>query len=438
MLPVLVHFTFTSFWSQILLYGLALAVVAYIAYNGWQGAEGTPRAPGEKPAPATTDQRMIRALLYGAIAAGIATFGLRYALPADAFLGGKGEGIPIHTYGVLLATGFLTAASVGARLAQDEWRKLTWVADAQGGGRWVDTEGPRKREAFMDLTFYLLVGGLVGSRVLFVLVNWKDYARDWSQAFSLGGGLVFYGGLIGATLAAWIFARKHDMEFLRLADLAIPTVSLGQCLGRLGCFSAGCCWGDVTAAGTRLAAHFPGAGLAKDIFGRLGGTSSLAYQSQAQDSRYVVEATGQILHQAAPGAVRISEWVASHGTTLPVHPTQIYESIGQLGLFLALMYARRFRRFHGQIFALWLMCYAVLRTTVELFRGDTERGTLNGLLTSLGAKGLAEAVPLEAWYNISTSQFISLCMFTFGATLLYRRIRRGGEAAGVGPTPSPA
>ena len=429
MLPVLVHFTFTSLWSQLLLYGLALAVVAYIAFNGWQGAdEGS-----------TKDQRLFRALLYGAIAAGIATFGLRYALPASApFLGGKGEGIPIHTYGVLLATGFITAASVGARLAQDEWRKLTWVPDAQGGGAWVDTEGPRKREAFMDLTFYLLVGGLLGSRILFVLVNWKDYSRDWSQVFSLGGGLVFYGGLIGATIAAWFFTKIHRMDFLRLADLAIPTVSLGQCLGRLGCFAAGCCWGDVTAAGTRLAAHFPGASLAKDLFGRIGGTSSLAFQSQAQDSRYVVEATGQVLHQAAPGAVRISEWVVQHGTTLPVHPTQIYESLGQLGLFLALMYARRFRRFHGQIFALWLMCYAVLRTSVELFRGDAERGTLNGLLNSLGARGLAQAVPLEAWYNISTSQFISLCMFTFGATLLYRRIRRAGESAGVGPTPSPA
>lgn len=438
MLPVLVHFTFTALWSQILLYGLALAAVAYIAYNGWRNAEGAPPAKGEKPAAPTSGERMNRALLYGAVAAGLAWFGLRYALPASAIPGGRGEGIPVHTYGILLATGFITAASVGARLAQDEWRKLSWVPDAQGGGQWVDTEGPRKREAFMDLTFYLLVGGLVGSRVLFVLVNWKDYARDWTQALSLGGGLVFYGGLIGATLAAWYFARKHDMNFLRLADLAIPTVSLGQCLGRLGCFSAGCCWGDVTAASSRFMAHFPGAGLAKDIFGRLGGTSSLAFQSQAQDHRYVVEATGEILHQAAPGAVRISEWVAQHGTTLPVFPTQIYESVGQLVLFLVLLYARRFRRFHGQIFALWLMCYAVLRTTVELFRGDTERGTLHGLLESMGASRLADSVPLEAWFNISTSQFISLCMFTFGATLLYRRIRQASEAAGVGPTPSPA
>ncbi|QRK11826.1 prolipoprotein diacylglyceryl transferase [Archangium violaceum] len=438
MLPLLVHFTFTALWSQLLLYAVALAAVAYIAYNGWRNAEGTPGARGEKPAAPTSGQRMTRALSYGAFAAALAWFGLRYALPASAIPGGKGEGIPVHTYGVLLATGFITAASVAARLAQEEWRKLTWVPDAQGGGQWVDTEGPRKREAILDLSFYVLVGGLVGSRVLFVLVNWQDYARDWTQVFSLGGGLVFYGGLIGAALAAWYFARKNGMDFLRLADVAIPTVSLGQCLGRLGCFSAGCCWGDVTAAGSRFMAHFPGSGLARDLFGRLGGTSSLAFQSQAQDHRYVVEATGEILHHAAPGAVRISEWVAQHGTTLPVYPTQIYESVGQLVLFLALLYARRFRRFHGQIFALWLMCYAVLRTSVELFRGDVERGTLNGLLRSLGASGLADAVPLEAWYNISTSQFISLCMFTFGATLLYRRIRQASEAPGVGPTPSPA
>ncbi|OJT18828.1 diacylglyceryl transferase [Archangium sp. Cb G35] len=438
MLPVLVHFTFTSLWSQLVLYALALGVVGYIAYNGWSGAVGTPKAPGEKPEAPTSSDRMQRALGYGAFAAVLAWFGLRYALPASAIPGGKGEGIPIHSYGVLLATGFMTALTVAARLAREEWRKPTWVPDAQGGGQWVDTEGPRKQEAMMDFGFYALVGGLVGSRVLFILVNWKDYARDWTQVFSLGGGLVFYGGLIGAALASLLFAKQHHMEFMRLADLAIPTVSLGQCLGRLGCFSAGCCWGDVTAAGTRFAVHFPGSGLAKDLFGRLGGTSSLAFQSQAQDSRYVVEATGEILHHMAPGAVRISDWVAQHGTTLPIYPTQIFESVGQLVLFLALLFARRYRRFHGQIFAMWLMCYAVLRTSVELFRGDTERGTLHGLLESLGASRLADSVPLEAWYNISTSQFISLCMFTFGATLLYRRIRRAGEAAGVGPTPSPA
>ncbi|XXF78551.1 prolipoprotein diacylglyceryl transferase [Myxococcaceae bacterium GXIMD 01537] len=432
MLPILIRFTFETLLSQLLLYALALGVVGYISWNGWQGAPGTKGPKGLQPP--TQGERLQRALGYGVVAAGLAFMGLRYAMPASAFPGGRGEGIPLHTYGVLLASGFLCAVTVASRLAQDEWRKVQWV---EGKGL-VDVEGPRKREQLLDMTFWVLIGGLGGSRILFVLVNWKDYARDWTQVFSLGGGLVFYGGLIGAAGAAFLFARRNNIDFLRLADVAIPTVSLGQCLGRLGCFSAGCCWGGVAPHSAHFAVNFPGSGLAQDLFGRLGGTSSLAYQSQAADARYAIEATGQILHESAPGAVRISEWVTQHGTTLPVYPTQIFESVGQLVLFVTLLYLRRYRRFHGQIFALWLMAYAVLRSTVELFRGDVERGTLHGLLESLGLEGLARVVPLEAWYNISTSQFISLCMFTFGATLFYQRHRKLDGAAGLGPTPTPA
>jgi phosphatidylglycerol---prolipoprotein diacylglyceryl transferase len=434
MLPVLLRLSFTTLWMQLLLYAVAVGVVASIAVNGWRGTLGpVDAATGKETGPAPLSDKLLRAAGFAAVGGALAGFGLMYALPADAFPGGKGEGIPLHTYGVLLALGFITAVSVAGRLAQDEWRRVSFV---EGQGL-VDTEGPKKREQVMDLAFWVLVGGLVGSRVLFVLVNWEEYAKDWTQAFSLGGGLVFYGGLIGAGLAAFLFARKHDLDFLRLADVCIPTVSLGQCLGRLGCFSAGCCWGDMAGSHSHTGVSFPGARLAQDLFGRLGGASSLAYGSQVADKRYVVEATGQVLHDAAPGAVRISDWVVQHGATLPVYPTQLFESVGQLGLFVALLYARRHRRFHGHIFALWLMAYAVLRSSVELFRGDLERGTLHGLLESLGARGLAEAVPLEAWFNVSTSQFISLCMFTFGA-LLFTRHRPAGGVAGLGPTPSAA
>ena len=173
--------------------------------------------------------------------------------------------------------------------------------------------------------------------------------------------------------------------------------------------------------GFRLGVHFPGAAAARDLFGHAVNTSSLAFQSQAQDPRWVIPASGQIFHEAVPGAVRMSQWAMEHGHTLLVHPTQLYESVGQLTLFLLLMFLRRARRFHGQIVGMWLMAYAMLRTTVELFRGDLERGTLNGLLTSLGFHGLALKVPPEAWYNVSTSEFISLCMFLGGAALLYFR-----------------
>ncbi len=435
MLPLLFRLTFTTLWTQVLLYALALGTVGYVAFNGWRGAVGPLDVKKGTREPASTLDRLLRAAGFCAAGAVLAWDGLKYALPPGAFPGAVGEGIPLHTYGVLLAGGFLGAVTVAGRLAQDEWRKVEWV-----NGEWVDVEGPKKREQVMDMAFWALVGGIGGSRLYFVLVNWKDYARDWTQVFSLGGGLVFYGGLIGAALACWLFARSNGIDFLRLADVCIPTVSLGQCLGRLGCFSAGCCYGDMAPANASLAVRFPGGGLAQDLFGQLPGTASLAYSELVKSERYVVEATGALYDTAVPGAVSVSDWVVQHGHTLGVYPTQLFESAGQLVLFLGLMYARRFRRFHGHILSLWLMAYAVLRSTVELFRGDEGRGTLHGLLGDLGGPALAQAVPLEAWYNISNGQFISLCMFTFGAVLLYHKgRRRETEAAGgLGPTPSAA
>ncbi len=406
MIPVLYKFTFQSTGEQIFLYAVALAVLAYIVRSGWMGARGAYDPKTGTWAEASQQEKVQRAAIYGVIALVLIGVGLNYALPQTPWGQGKGEGVPIHTYGLLIGVGFISAVTVAAYLAQREW---------------PGEEGLRKREQVFDLAFWVFLGGIAGSRLLFAIVNWKDYAaRPWTVLSPFSGGLVFYGGLIGAGLVAFFYARKHGIDFLRLGDIAMPTVSLGQCLGRLGCFSAGCCWGDVTREGFKFGAHFPGPS-AQNLFGSVGGTPSLAYSSQVTDSRYVIEETGKVIHEALPGAVKISEWVSQHGHTLPVHPTQIYESLGQLILFSTMLFLRRYRRFHGQIFAMWLMAYAVLRTSVELFRGDVERGTLNGLLNSLGLSGLASAVPLEAWYNISTSQFISLCMFTLGAVIIYRK-----------------
>jgi phosphatidylglycerol:prolipoprotein diacylglycerol transferase len=317
-----------------------------------------------------------------------------------------------------LAGGFVSAVWLAALLAEREW---------------LGEEGRRKREHILDLSFWVLLAGWGGSHLLFMIVNWKDYLANPSKILE-AGGLVFYGGLIGAAIAAFVYSRMHQMEFLRLADVAIPTVSLGQCLGRLGCFSAGCCWGDVARQGMRWGVHFPGGSAARNLFGQITGTPALAYEAQATDTRWVVEATGQVFSQAVPGAVRISDWVNQHGHTLLLHPTQLYESIGQFFLLVALLVMRRYRRFHGEIFATWLICYAILRSTVELFRGDLERGTLHGLLDSLGMAYLAQKIPLEAWYNISISQFISLCMFALGATIFYHRGRGVLFRPAIAPT----
>ena len=436
MLPVLYHFLFETPLAQGVLYALALAVLAFAGWSGWQGAVGPFDAKRGVHALATQGDRLQRALLHVGVVGGLLVVGLRYALPAGAFLGEKGEGIPVHTYGILLALGFLTAVQVAGRLSEREWATgegpppelLRWFETANAAiaagkplpvlskelrayqpyfkrakdGRLslpagFNLEGGKARDRVMDLAFWALIGGIGGSKLLFILVNWQDYSGAvggfFASLFTLripsaighlgtlvSGGLVFYGGLIGATLLSVWWSRRNGLSFLRVADVCIPTVSLGQALGRLGCFSAGCCWGGTTHADHPLAVQFPGTGHTTDVLGNASGTPSLAFSSMAQDARYVVEATGQVVHQSGEGVVRISEWVLAHGQTLPVYATQLMESVGQLVFFVLLVTARRWRRFHGMIFAIWLMAYACLRTSVELFRGDVERGTLHGLL----------------------------------------------------------
>jgi phosphatidylglycerol:prolipoprotein diacylglycerol transferase len=246
--------------------------------------------------------------------------------------------LPLHTYGLLIASAFL----IGIWLAQREARRR-----GQDG------------ERIADLSFWILVAALVGSRVYFILVNWNDYFGARSSVYTpfgqiprllafWEGGLVFYGGFIGAALTAWWYMRRHKMAFLSYADTLIPSVAFGHFLGRLGCFSAGCCWGGVAHGHLPWAVRFP--------------PQSLAFQTFAG--------------RDDPSAFLAPDRLA----TLPLHPVQLYESFGELSIFLVLVLLVRPRKaFHGQVLATWLLAYAVLRTVVEMFRADVERGVVRGL-----------------------------------------------------------
>lgn len=406
MLPLVYRFTFDSA-LQVGLLGTVLT--AYIAWSGFRGAPDVKDEKTGKLRAPTPEERRTRAILYGVFGVGLSLALAWYTLPAALFFGkGKGEGIPIHTYGILVGSGFVAAATAAAWMIEKEWPGAL---------------GIERRNQLLDLSFYLFISALVGSRVLFMLVNWKQYAARPSDIFSLNGGLVFYGGLIGASLTGYWYAKKHGIEFLRLADAAIPTVSLGAALGRLGCFAAGCCWGDVAAPTMRFGVTFPGAGQVKTLFGGAGDTPSLAWQSMSESVQWVNPTTGEVFDVPMEGAVRVADWVREHAHTLPVHPTQLYDSFAQLLLFAGMITLRRYKRFHGQIFGMWLMAYAVLRSSVEVFRGDAERGTLHKLLVETGFPSLAQQVPLNAWYDVSTSQAISFTLFALGAWVLTDGVR---------------
>jgi phosphatidylglycerol:prolipoprotein diacylglycerol transferase len=97
---------------------------------------------------------------------------------------------------------------------------------------------------FWAAMWALLLGGIVGAKALYVGLAWEHYAHGeislWAE---FGIGFVFFGGLVGALLAAGIFARVRRLDFLRGADYFAVAIPLGHAIGRIGCYYAGCCYG---------------------------------------------------------------------------------------------------------------------------------------------------------------------------------------------------
>jgi phosphatidylglycerol:prolipoprotein diacylglycerol transferase len=323
---------------------------------------------------------------------------------------GRGFGAPLHTYGLMIATAFLVAIWIAQREAVRSYPEKIKV-----DGKLIEA-GPYMRERVLDLSFYLLVAGLVGSKILFVIVNFDHYRSDPLNAFSLTGGLVFYGGFIGAVLTAFWYTRRYKLSFLRIADVMIPSLALGHMFGRFGCLGAGCCWGGIAEEGSKIAIRFPSA--AKMPLGDFG-THSLAFSDQLKDDRWV-DQLGHVYDHAVAGAQQISAYAKATGYSMPVYPTQLMEAGGELLLFLFLLWMRGHKRFHGQLMAVWLMGYALLRTSIEFFRGDVARGYLFKI---------PEVDPVI----LSTSQSISIGIFAMGVAIwaLYGRKRPGQDSAVV-------
>lgn len=272
------------------------------------------------------------------------------------------QGFP--SYFVLLLVGFTFATVAGAlwakRIGQDP-------------------------DVVVDLGLAMLIAGVAGARILHVLVDgylWDyvhlctnpalvnlqlsqaecanpDYNGVWSAAQGIcvareadcfawakfwNGGLTYYGGFLGATAAAWYLLRHDRFPFWKGADMAGMTIPIGLGFGRMGCLLAGCCFGTPT--------H---------------------------------EHLGLVFPSDSPA----SDWQSKHGLlaskflpSLPVHPTQIYESAASLGIAVfLLLYVHGRKRYDGEVFLAFTALYAVARFLIEFLRSD-DRGGLFRLSTS--------------------------------------------------------
>jgi len=134
---------------------------------------------------------------------------------------------PVNTYGVLLASAFLAALIVAARLAQRDGLP---------------------RERIYDLGLWMLLAAIVGSKVLLLFAEPEYRAEPWrlvSLDFLRSGG-VFYGGFLGAVGVGYLLIKRYGLPWWQTADAFAPGIALGQAIGRQGCFAAGCCWGKPT------------------------------------------------------------------------------------------------------------------------------------------------------------------------------------------------
>ncbi len=177
-----------------------------------------------------------------------------------------------------------------------------------------------------DISFYILLSAIIGSRLFYVILNPDYFIKNPLSIIKIWeGGLVFYGGLIAAIITGIIFIRKHNLSLWQVADIFAPSIAIGHAIGRIGCFFAGCCHGKPADLPWAVTFHDP---------------ASLAI------------------------------------TGIPLHPVQLYESIGEFINFLILILLRRRPHFRGELFWTYVILYSILRFFVEFFRGDLQRGML--------------------------------------------------------------
>ena len=225
--------------------------------------------------------------------------------------------VSVHSYGLALDIAFL----LGAFLALRQMKK-----------RGMDSS------KFIDVLLFIIVGALVGSRIVFCALEYGYYLAHPLQILRLDlGGLSFHGGVAGGALAGWFGVRRARLKFWPVADIITPSLALGYSIVRIGCFLNGCCYGVPT---------------------------------------------------SVPWAVNFYD--------VPRHPTQIYDSALSLVVYGALVLAGRRPPFPGFVWWLFVGLYSVQRFVVEFWREGVH---IAGWLTVGQAASIVLAVvaSLAAW-----------------------------------------
>lgn len=243
--------------------------------------------------------------------------------------------LTFHGYGLMMALGFLAALTA--------WRRI------------VRKRGIVDVRLLPSLMLWMMVWGIAGARVWYVLTHWGEFApAPWRILRIDQGGLVFYGGLFGALAGLGVFIRKHRLPVLPVLDLVAAGLPLGHAFGRIGCFLHGCCFGRIRE-----------------------GLGSVCFPPGSIPWWHHVH-------------LELLPRTAEH--SLPVIPTQLLSAAGN-GVIFVILYRLAVRKHRpGLVAVAYMLLYAPMRFFVEFLRAD----------------------PRGAFGPLSLSQWVSLLLFGAG------------------------
>jgi phosphatidylglycerol:prolipoprotein diacylglycerol transferase len=245
--------------------------------------------------------------------------------------------LPIYSYGVMLGLSLVVG-----------WYLTLTLAEKDG----------LPKETMANCYVVTAIAAIVGSRVLYIVTNLDEFKTASDLLALRKGGLVAYGGFIGGYLGSWWYLSRSKIKLMPWADVAVPSLASGLLVTRIGCYLFGCDFGK------RLGDDAPG------FLKKLG--TFPHWQAGTIESGDGAPAF--VRHMDLFRGTPLGDVVTRTNASLPVHPTQIYESLCGLALLTLLLWQRKNQKFRGQIFFTFVFGYGFLRFLLEIIRDDVERG----------------------------------------------------------------
>lgn len=246
--------------------------------------------------------------------------------------------VPIYAYGVMLGVSLVVG-----------WYLTLPLAEKDG----------LPKETMANCYVVTALSALAGARLLYVATNTDEFKSVFDLFALRNGGLVAYGGFLGGLLGSWAYLAPKRIRLLAWADDAVPSLASGLLVTRIGCYLFGCDFG------TRLGDGAPHWLKTLGTFPHWAANTLASGDGSPAYVRHLDQYRGTPLEQE----------LIKMNSSFPVHPTQLYESMVGLSLLVLLLWQRRYTRFRGQVFFLFVYAYGVLRFLLELWRDDTERGS---------------------------------------------------------------